>query len=316
LVALSLLSCGQDPGGDEGVGVVQKASCLPITCYNYGATCGTIPDGCGGTENCGTCPSGQVCTNNNCYASNCQPLTCQQVGANCGQTGNGCGGIIDCGTCPVGSYCNDIVCVHLCDPATCPKPVIRTTEFQPCSGGVCFMGNGNTGIGFATTPTAINGSISQSQRPFTWSLVGGSLPGGLKMDPSFGVTNTLVHGTPTTPGTSTFTIHVEDDAQETAEQVFTITIGTGNLDSLAITSATYNTAKSRLFVAANDPNADAVLTLFLTAGSQRIGTLSTAGTGSYSGTFTVSRALNPTNVTVKSSQGASASSAVHFFSKY
>jgi hypothetical protein len=43
-------------------------------------------------------------------------------------------------------------------------------------------------------------------------------------------------------------------------QTFEITIGTGNLDSLAITSATYNTGRSQLFVSATDPNAYAVLT--------------------------------------------------------
>src|SRR5580700_8114564 len=78
-------------------------------------------------------------------SANCRPLTCQQVGASCNQTGDGCGGIIDCGTCPVGAWCNSINCVHLCSPPNCPSPTIATSEFQPCSGGVCFMGNGNVG---------------------------------------------------------------------------------------------------------------------------------------------------------------------------
>ena len=39
------------PPGTKPFGVC----CTPTTCAAQGATCGTIPDGCGGTLNCGTC---------------------------------------------------------------------------------------------------------------------------------------------------------------------------------------------------------------------------------------------------------------------
>lgn len=311
---LLVFGFGAEGGGSPGP--LAQAGCIPLTCSSALAACGMTSDGCGGTLKCGGCPSGQVCTNNNCYAANCTPMTCQQVGSNCGCSGDGCGNVICCGTCPVGAYCNDIVCVTLCTPPNCPTPTIRTTEFQPCSGGVCAMGDGNVGVGFALTVVALGGSVSQSQRPYRWSVVGGSLPPGLTLDPSLGTTDTLLHGTPTTAGISTFTLQVEDDAQMTAQQSFSITIGTGNLDSLAITGASFNTRRSQLFVAAVDPNIDAVLTVFLTATGRQIGTLHTAGTGTYNGTFTVSPTLNPRNITVTSSRGASTSSAVTFFSRY
>src|SRR2546428_1548200 len=90
-----------------------------MTCASPGFSCGSVPDGCGGTLNCGTCPSGQVCNIYNQCGVPCTPSTCAQVGANCGETGDGCGGIIDCGTCPAGQTCNSIICVPSCTPATC-----------------------------------------------------------------------------------------------------------------------------------------------------------------------------------------------------
>jgi hypothetical protein len=39
-------------------------SCTPATCQSLGKQCGTWPDGCGGTLNCGTCPSGYTCNPN------------------------------------------------------------------------------------------------------------------------------------------------------------------------------------------------------------------------------------------------------------
>lgn len=79
-----------------------QSRCMPITtCYNAGATCRTASDGCGGTLHCGSCPSGEVWTNNNCYSATCKPFTC---GPNsCGCSGDGCGGTLCCGGCPVGA---------------------------------------------------------------------------------------------------------------------------------------------------------------------------------------------------------------------
>jgi len=36
-------------------------SCTPTTCAAQGKDCGSIPDGCGGTLECGNCPDGQTC---------------------------------------------------------------------------------------------------------------------------------------------------------------------------------------------------------------------------------------------------------------
>ena len=45
-------------------------TCTPVTCSSQGAQCGSIPDGCGGTLQCGTCGSGYTCNSSNtCVAS-------------------------------------------------------------------------------------------------------------------------------------------------------------------------------------------------------------------------------------------------------
>jgi hypothetical protein len=118
--------------------------------------------------------------------------------------------------------------------------------------------------------------------------------------------NALISGKPKQAGTSTFTLQVEDDVQRTAQQAFSITIGTGNLDNIAGLSASYNLHYSMLHVGATDDNADAVLTAYKTSTGAKIGTLTNSGTGSFSGSFRG----NPGNVTVTSSRGATASVAV------
>src|SRR5205807_84729 len=59
---------------------------------------------------------------------------------------------------------------------------------------------------------------------FTWRVVAGHLPAGLKMAKFFGVESTEITGTPTKVETSTFTIQVQDGAGDTAQQAFSLTI--------------------------------------------------------------------------------------------
>ncbi len=51
-----------------------------------------MPDGCGGTLECGTCPPKEA-------ERSCLPLTCGLLGKNCGTAPDGCGGTLECGTC-------------------------------------------------------------------------------------------------------------------------------------------------------------------------------------------------------------------------
>jgi hypothetical protein len=56
--------------------------------------------------------------------------------------------------------------------------------------------------------------------PYTWSHVAGTLPPGLSVQASPG----RVKGTPTTAGTFTFTVRVDDSSGQTATQQFTIRV--------------------------------------------------------------------------------------------
>ncbi len=84
--------------------------CVPTTCAAKGATCGPIGDTCGNILECGTCPSGEVCTNGTCGNGGCVPKTCAAQSFACGSQGDGCGNAISCGTCPSGESCTNGVC--------------------------------------------------------------------------------------------------------------------------------------------------------------------------------------------------------------
>ncbi|HTN92679.1 MAG TPA: calcium-binding EGF-like domain-containing protein [Sorangium sp.] len=60
-------TCSCAPGYEGGN--CETAACVPTTCAAQGATCGTIPDGCGGTLTCGSCAAGSTCEDGTCQPS-------------------------------------------------------------------------------------------------------------------------------------------------------------------------------------------------------------------------------------------------------
>lgn len=116
----------------------------------------------------------------------------------------------------------------------------------PCAGSTdqscAFTLDANTTVtaGFATRPltfqdtTLPDGNLGAEYTAFItttggfgspdeFRIIAGKLPRGLRMDRSFGVQSTLIHGVPTETGTFTFTVQVEDQSG-TATQEFSITI--------------------------------------------------------------------------------------------
>ena len=85
------------------------AKCTPTTCTAQRATCGTIPNGCGGTLECGSCTAPQTCggggTANICGGDVCTPKTCTTLKATCGTLPDGCGGNLQCGSCTAPQTC-------------------------------------------------------------------------------------------------------------------------------------------------------------------------------------------------------------------
>ena len=74
---------------------------------------------------------------------------------------------------------------------------------------------GEVGIPYTTSFTATGGVM-----PYTFSIASGTLPAGLSISAATGV----VSGTPTTPGTSNFTVQVQDSANATATAAASITV--------------------------------------------------------------------------------------------
>lgn len=94
-----------DDGGNDGS---SGDSCIPTTCAQLGASCGSRFDGCGNGIDCGNCAAPETCggggTPSQCGRA-CTPKTCAQIGATCGAQGDGCGGVIQCGPCTAPQYC-------------------------------------------------------------------------------------------------------------------------------------------------------------------------------------------------------------------
>jgi hypothetical protein len=121
-------------------------SCDRIACTTDAARyCGMIGDNCGGTLDCGACPSGQVCEAHICLPDfdGCVPLPCMQPGGSyCGRIGDGCGRLLDCGNCTSPLSCGGGGLANICgvnpDSGMC-----NATTCTPPNGRYCgVVGNG------------------------------------------------------------------------------------------------------------------------------------------------------------------------------
>jgi Putative Ig domain len=202
--------------------------------------------------------------------------------------------------------------------ATTP-PLAITTTALPCAGGVCSLAEGNVGVGFDAYVVATGGAPSQEgddPAPYTWAITSGSLPAGLTFDNEYD--EAVLSGTPTKAGTSSFTVQVTDSAGGgTVSQAFTIAIGTGNLDQVVITTAVYYLNASYhhvLHIIASDANTGVTLTVYVTSTGQKISGQLDSGDGEFQnnfiGTIDAFNGSNPSTITIKSSLGGTATSAV------
>lgn len=155
--------------------------------------------------------------------------------------------------------------------------------------------NGMVGLSYTTTITA-SGGIS----PYVFSVPTGTLPAGLTLGSSSGV----LSGTPTTAGSSTFTVQVADSetSPATATQSYTVTvvptfaITTTNLSAANIGVSYTGTLTATGGVA---PYTWAVTTGSLPAGltlNSATGVISGTPTSAGSVTFTVTATDSATNV--------------------
>ncbi len=139
---------------------VRELGCVPASCEELRAQCGTIDDGCGTELDCGTCEEPEECgaggVPNVC---GCAPRGCD-VGE-CGVVDNGCGALMDCGGCDAPATCEGNVCTcpsAECAPDECgdkPGGCGGTLDCGTCSAGeTCGAGGPNRcGVGTCTPTT-------------------------------------------------------------------------------------------------------------------------------------------------------------------
>jgi hypothetical protein len=101
-------------GGVPFDGCVRLTECADL--------CGTVPDGCGATIDCGGCAEPNRCDPTSHLCVSCVPATCATAGAECGSIDDGCGSVVECGGCAPDRTCTLNRCTtEPCEPTTCER---------------------------------------------------------------------------------------------------------------------------------------------------------------------------------------------------
>jgi hypothetical protein len=150
--------------------------------------------------------------------------------------------------------------------------------------------------------------VSGGKPSYAWSIVSGTLPAGLSLNPSSG----LIAGTPSASGTSTFMAAVADSGSQSVQKQFSIAVSPNQSSPLQITTgnltATVGVAFSQTLTASGGT---APYSFALTSGTLPAGLTFTAATATISGTPTAAGASN-LSFTVTDSSGQTASKAITF----
>lgn len=143
MLGLVLVGCASEPSSQT-----YPDDCAPVTCAGVGVACGAVPDGCGGTLDCGTCGPDDH--------TGCIPKTCAETA--CGQVDNGCGVALDCGTCDSSEGCVANRCVQTeCGAAGdnacggCGPLPVEPGHMCPCGATATCTAWGDISCGGSTT---------------------------------------------------------------------------------------------------------------------------------------------------------------------
>ncbi len=209
-----------------------------------------------------------------------------------GLTLNGSTGVIS-GTPTLAGTSNFTIQVTDANGATASQ-ALSITIYSALSIGTASLSDGTVSLSYTQTLTASGGKT-----PYTWSITTGSLPAGLSLNTSTGV----ISGTPTTAGTSNFTVRVTDANNAFVDRALSITIYAAlSITTTALSDGTVSLAYSQTLVSSGGKPP---VTWAITVGSLPAGLSLNTSTGVISGTPT---AGGTSNFTVRATDANGATS--------
>jgi len=116
-----------------------------------------------------------------------------------------------------------------CTPSVKPVPATPaaptgTCVITPQSGPLSVTSKTSSVVNFATTGCNTTFNTGATPTPVQWKLVAGIIPTGM-VGPNFqGQTGANLIGTPTVPGTYTFTLQATDSAGSSDQETFTVAV--------------------------------------------------------------------------------------------
>jgi Putative Ig domain len=155
--------------------------------------------------------------------------------------------------------------------------IVIAAGTQTLSISTSTLAGGTVGMAYSATLEATGGTT-----PYSWSKSSGSLPAGLTLNASTGA----ISGTPTTSGTSSFTVKVTDASDGTATKSLSVAVAAVPLTitTTSVPNASTNTAYSAFLYAGGGTTP---YTWIVSSGSLPTG-LTMTGTGDISGVPTAS----------------------------
>jgi hypothetical protein len=123
----------------------------------------------------------------------------------------------------------DTITLSGCTPSVTPVPATPAAPTGTClitaqSGPLSVIANIGSVVTFATTGCDTTANTGATPTPVQWDVVAGLIPTGMTGPNSQGQTGANLIGTPTVPGSYTFTLQATDATGATDQQTFTVAV--------------------------------------------------------------------------------------------